>query len=508
MYLKLIIPSFYVQRDLANATYVANKATATTEYQSAYNDYIYTWKFMYVNMQAYRDAYNVCLAENINNDPEFYAPVVKDIVFNDFGDSSRNVFNPDPNDSYVKILNNFIGVIAKYTNYTMDALSMDYIAYSLTDTATKESILSLLNAGKICSGYFQKDVFNNYKAKKTIYDDYNATNRKFAWVDKLGHSIIDYVEVDIGGDNINKHYGDWINIWYELTKDVHMETIYNKMIGNVASLTTYDRTTKPSYTLLVPLQFWFCRNNGMAIPLVAMQFMDVYVNIRLKRFSECSYIELDPGETSYSLDDEYENQNLTITGSLMIDYIYLDQQERKKFAQSVHEYLIDQVQLFSEEHNTLANVQFDTEFNEPCKEFIWVLQKKSFVTNTTGSTKCRWDNYTYSTSNEGISLNGTKIEFNGQTIIEKFAGELFCYMMAYQNHTSTPSDGIYNYSFALDPEEHQPSGSCNMSRIKKANIILDIKDEMLSGTGSNIRVYAVNYNVLRFLEGMAGLAFV
>lgn len=511
MYLKLIIPSFYVQRNILSSSFIINKALAYSNYITALNDYLCVWKFMQLNIEAYRSSYEIYIATNTTGSTD-----IKNTVYSVFGNASRNISDPDPADVNVQILNEFIVVLGKYPTYNINTLSLDAIAYSFTfispdpeGKSEKQKIFEALKSGKTISKYLIADVYTNYLQKKAIYDDYLLTNRKFAWVDKLGHSIINYIEIAIGGDVIDKHFGDWINIWYELTKNVHMTTIYNKMIGNVDTLTNYDRTTKPSYTLIIPLQFWFCRNNGMAIPLVSMQFMEITINLKLKKFSECSYIELEDDETSYALDDDYENQGLTINGSLLIDYIFLDEQERKKFAQSSHEYLIDQLQVFTEDDISNTNVQFDITFNEPCREIIWVLQRKSFITNTIGSTKCLWDNYTPNATGNGISLVSAHIELNGITIIEDINGEFYNYLIPYRNHTSTPSDGIYCYSFALKPEEQQPSGSCNFSRIKKSNLIVIIKNDMFLNNDTVIfRTYARNFNILRFASGMAGLAFV
>jgi len=512
VYLKLVIPSFYVTREIDPVA----KAAAYANYVSTLSEYATCWTFMYVNMQAYRLAYEVYSASNITS----YEPI-QAAVFQTFGNASRNVgYTPNSGnnseDENVRATNDFYTLVGNFSGYSVDTMSMDVIAYSFVynspdpeGKSSKERIFSSLRIGMLNSQRFLQTVYNYHQAAYNTYQEFLLTNRKFAWVDYLGHSIINYIEVSIGGDVIDKHYGDWINIWYELTKNVHMENIYNKMIGNVSTLTTYDRTTKPSYTLLIPLQFWFCRNNGMAIPIVSMQFMNVSLNLKLKKFSECSYIELADGESSFNLDDEYEDQDLSINGSLLIDYIYLDLQERKKFAQSSHEYLIEQLQIFSEEDISSQDYQFDISFNNPCEELIWVLQRKSFITNSTGATKCLWNNYTYSSSGEGISITSAHVELNGINIIEDMPGEFFNYLIPYKVHTSSPTDGIYVYTFALKPEEHQPSGSCNLSRIKKANLIVVIKNSMFtSGDTVNFRTYARSYNILRFASGMAGLAFV
>lgn len=497
IYLEINLPAFYYTR-------TTDSTTAYTNYLTALSNFQIVWKFMCLNMTAYRNAYTASLAVNITT-----AQLLKTIIFDAFGNASRNVGSTDPSDPNVIIVTNFTSLISG-TKYKLRQTSVDYIAYDIANEDTKENLMKAINVGYLRSFEVSTYFMDLVTSKKTLYLDAANTNYKFAWVDRLGHAIIDHIEIYIGGDVIDKHYGDWLNIWYELSCDRTIQDVYYKMIGNVSSLTTFDRTTKPSYKLLVPLQFWFCRNNGLSLPICALQFHDVSIKMRLRRFSDCSYIE-SGSLTGTTLDSLYDNNATHITANLLIDYIFLDELERKKFAQSGHEYLIEQLQIFSTENIEANNdTYFNIDFSNPIKELIWVGQKYSYINNSTGYIKCRWDNYTDSITNTNNPITFSMLELNGKSRVEKRDGNYFNYVQPYQCHNSTPSDGINVYSFSIDPEEQQPSGSCNFTRIKSAKLTLTMTDALVASAdnGANLRVYGVNYNVLRFFNGYGGLAYV
>jgi hypothetical protein len=496
-YLEINVPQFYYTRSV-------DASSALAEYQTALSNFQIVWKFMNINMLAYRNAYNASLAENVTT-----ASILKTAIFDAFGNASRSVGSSDPSDPNVIIVTNFNSVISS-TKYKIRQISVDYIAYDISDVATKATLMNAIRVGYNRSFEVSKYFMDIVVAKKTIYLDESNTNYNFAWVERLGHAIIDYIEIYIGGDVIDRHFGDWLNIWYELTCERDIQDIYYKMIGNVDSLTTFDRTTKPAYKMLIPLQFWFCRNNGLSLPMCALQFSDVSIKMKLKKFSDCAYIE-SGSLTDTTLDALYENNSYHLTANLLIDYIFLDEMERKKFAQSAHEYLIEQLQIYSMENITeTTELYFNTDFSNPVKELIWVGQKYSFINNSTGYVKCRWDNYTDSITNTGNPITYSEFELNGTTRVNWRYYFYFNYVQPYQVHNTTPSDGINIYSFAIDPEDHQPSGTCNLSRMKTSALRMRLSSNLVSTAdgGANIRVYAVNYNVLRFLSGYGGLAYV
>ena len=257
------------------------------------------------------------------------------------------------------------------------------------------------------------------------------------------------------------------------------------MIGNTAGLTTNDAAVKAATTLYVPLQFWFCRNPGLALPLIALQYHEVKFNITFRAAAQC-YVGTASATPSLS------------NASLYIDYIYLDTDERRQFAQVQHEYLIEQLQFTGAESFSNSSVKSKLALNHPCKELVFVVQHEDAE-----SAKRHFD-YT-STGNNGLDpLTDAKLQLNGHDRFSTRKAGYFNLVQPYQHHSRIPDTGIYVYSFALNPEQHQPSGTVNMSRIDNATLLLNL------ATGSDsvkLRVYAVNYNVLRIMAGMGGLAY-
>lgn len=302
------------------------------------------------------------------------------------------------------------------------------------------------------------------------------------WVAQVGHALIDEVSIEIGGQTIDKHYGDWLTIWNELTQTAEKEEGYNAMIGNVDALTGTADGTSPATTLYIPLQFWFCRNPGLALPLIALQYHEVKFNIT---FAALSTIVKGTVSGSPSLD-----------ASLYVDYIYLDTDERRQFAQVQHEYLIEQLQFTGAEsvNDGNSSIKSKLALNHPCKELVWVVQQS-------GNDPA---NYSGAGAN-GNSVVEAKLQLNGQDRFSTRSGDYFNLVQPYQHHTRIPADGIYVYSFALNPEQHQPSGTVNMSRIDNAT--LQLSTSIDDTDGAKLRVYAVNYNVLRIMAGMGGLAY-
>ena len=293
-----------------------------------------------------------------------------------------------------------------------------------------------------------------------------------------GHTLIDNVEVQIGGQQIDKHFGHWMETWAELTEPnsagimgtagAATGTKFQNMAcagGSVGS--NSDSVCR------VPLQFWFNRNPGLALPLIALQYHEVKVMV--------TYAASGGANTLTSVE-------------LWADYIYLDTDERRRFAQVSHEYLIEQVQ-----HTSGSDASLDLNFNHPVKELVW-------VTDTTAATGVR-----------ATPLNSDskyKVVLNGHDRFAERPLGYFTQTQVWQHHTGTPVDcddgtatigmastnEVAVYSFALKPEEHQPSGTCNFSRIDNAQL-------KNSGTANTVDVYAVNYNVLRVMSGMGGLAY-
>ena len=292
-----------------------------------------------------------------------------------------------------------------------------------------------------------------------------------------GYHILQEVEVEIGGQRIDRHYNHWLNTWAELTEpnstgnatatSADMGTgNYTKFQRMACAGGVLDTAADPGI-LFIPLQFWFCRNPGLALPLIALQYHEVKVKITFS-----SALETTGNHTK-----------------VFADYIYLDTDERRRFAQVSHEYLIEQVQHIK----SAAESNVELNFNHPVKELVW-----------TGE----WQNDTGTGGGLNTVLTAANtylLKLNGH---ERFSARdrlYFTRAQVWQHHTGyggvTVKDSTAVYSFALKPEEHQPSGTCNFSRIDNAILVQGV------GSAQVLEIYAVNYNVLRIMSGMGGLAY-
>ena len=345
------------------------------------------------------------------------------------------------------------------------------------------------------------------------------------WTNNTGHAFVKECEIEIGGQRIDRHYSQWLDVWNELTDHEESEWIgLNKHAAKNAYLKSQSDGVDNTLQLYIPLQFWFCRNPGLALPLIALQYHEVKIKLTTR-----GMLGLVNGDT------------LTTAGAgqpsacdLYCDYIYLDTDERRRFAQVSHEYLIEQVQ---RESGTIsaANKSQTLNFNHPVKELVWVIQNSlassentaslsgadaDATLNTTATDDASWkknDYFNYGCSSDAYNeetISGVtvkeqfetmKLQLNGHDRFSERKASYFRLCQPQQHGHKVPSKHIYSYSFALKPEEHQPSGTCNFSRIDNAQMIF--KNVVVSTQDRNLNVYAVNYNVLRIMSGMGGLAY-
>jgi hypothetical protein len=318
-----------------------------------------------------------------------------------------------------------------------------------------------------------------------------------------GYRMIKHVELEIGGQRIDKQYGEWMYIWNELTMDQGKKEGYYEMIGG-NSLNKSVELKDENVQLYIPLEFWFCRNVGLALPLIALQYHEVKVNIEFNSMENIRAKNQDDKLASDTTCNIQINNNdfTSFNATLWADYIFLDTDERKRFAQLSHEYLIEQLQFTGTESITANTVKASRlSFNHPCKELVWVVRPEP----ATEGSNINWNNFTNAVDNNTISSNlitTAKLQLNGNDRFAERDGKYFSLVQPYQHHNNIPvNQGINVYSFALKPEEHQPSGTLNMSRIDTAQL------QVKSSKPGELFVYAVNYNVLRILSGMGGLAY-
>jgi hypothetical protein len=478
--------------------------------------------------------------------------------------------------------------------------------------------------------------------------NYDANTRKNAVYNNdqygLGYNLLKYVELEIGGQLIDRQYGEFLFLWDTLCGTTEQSVMLHKLSGaagrpqvvmtfpsagsstagipgpttsGVDQATSVDAVTlsvgtgaTPTNTfyvsgqgtasagqvfipgapagcsgspntnqaghptvVYVPLKFFYTRNPGTALPLIALQYHEVKINV-------------------------FWNDNQTISGdynhvpvpaqpsnaAVYVDYIYLDVEERRRMAQESHEYLIEQVQYNEDKGLSAYNNRIDLTFNHPVKELVWVVQPTCYRNckipiNTSGvGARCTASGWSATTATVGTSGSGIPayqnataanralnvnrltpftydqvavreqwLQINGQDRMDRRFGDYYNKVQPYQHHTGstnstyniqvaspgvtalasgsaagsaamsftgigqTRQPGIYSYSFALKPEEHQPSGTCNFSRIDTATLVMTLSGDVTVDQDTDatwdVRVYAINYNVLRIMSGMAGLSY-
>jgi hypothetical protein len=621
----------------------------------------------------------------------------------------------NPQITYFKV------VYRRHTNFSIECIEQPI---DNPKFGGRQTVQVLRNGDLATRMYLRAELPPVTDANVGAYNSDDFFNTRVAWVRRVGHALINTLELTIGGSQIDKHWGTWLDVWYELTHTTEQERGYDAMIGDVPQLivpqglssATPQQTILPAYTLYIPLQFWFCRNTGLALPLIALQYHEVRINIELTNVAN---LLISSGENAL-----VTNNLFLGSVGLMVDYIYLDSEERRRFAQVGHEYLIEQLQfggaetLVASSGAGTVNQKHTLNFNHPTKEIVWApilgawnnnvfltysgddsqwgsavdyaaeniadgmfllasadavlpaawvnlilpavsANSSAYVTplntptyagstttpvitvlvNNSGTTLTQavtedapsalwvnlsvlsqttnslcsfvenilvtldvagvggaadWDSntetyltrlatgatsapvalltgevqllpmskvkvvshnlsltdvsipiseltdtraYTETTTytaksvrdvlvnqpyNYGLRLDGTgnlvqygQLKLNGHDRFSVQNGSYFNYVQPAQHHTRTPADGINVYSFALHPEQHQPSGSANLSRIDTTILSVSYTDSLRSNkklklqvyNGTLVYIFAFSYNVLRIMSGMGGLAY-
>src|SRR5210317_2325957 len=374
-----------------------------------------------------------------------------------------------------------------------------------------ENIEQTVNGTAANSGRVSVTVARNGDLVGDMYIELESdvdTSALACWV---AERAVNNVELSIGGQRIDKHYQKWWRLYSELYLDESKKATYGKMTTAINGKTVY-----------LPLFFFFNRNPGLYLPLIALQYHEVRVDIDLA--------------------SDFSTYCNTSVFKVWANYIYLDTEERRRFAQKGHEYLIEQVQHTGTDAMAVAGQtkQIRLSYNHPVKELVFCADRGSVsranlwnftstdevVTTDVGSQLAVSTATAIPTALSGAPLlvqdkaaDGTtsvwteeatgpvdtfKLVLNGQDRFKEQSGKYFNSVQPFQHHTGSPVPGVYSYSFALKPEEHQPTGTCNFSRIDNAQVAIKTK---AGAVATNLNMFAVNYNVLRIQSGMGGLAF-
>jgi len=322
----------------------------------------------------------------------------------------------------------------------------------------------------------------------------------YYWTNGIGNVLIKQVDLEIGGQLIDRHYSEWMDIWSQLTINESKIGSYNSMVGNYNTQSSLEDNSNKPLRLHVPMFFWFNRDYALALPLIALQYHNVVIKIKLRDLNSC-YRNNTPSAPLLS-GTLYEIQEFKI----WTDYILLDMEERRNFANISHEYIIEQLQFAGDEFidKTAGSISKILNFNHPVKELYWVHINSDYEQKNilTGNQQL---NYSIATDTETFST--AVLQLNGVNRFDKRPANYFRLVQNYQFHSHYSTKNIYSYSFSIYPEKLQPSGSCNMSKIANTNLFIEYFNTNHSQNDMTLKVYGVNYNILRIMSGMGGLSF-
>ena len=476
----------------------------------------------------------------------------------------------------------FKSIYKRHTNFSMEAYQISYDAKPTYGAKTTFNITRY--ADLMYTMILEVDLPKLYT--QYTYDTYDTINLPItyikgcgdiSWVNNTGHALINYCDLTIGKQIIDRQYGEWMEIWSQLSQSESKKRGLDLMLNRNSEL----QPKSDALSLYIPLQFWFCRNLGLALPLIALQYHDVHLEVNFRNLSQLYtfgannyYNVTSTGTNTIHVYKPYPTQTPSLTNSvqakimvfpnnstyfinpvlniggtgqtglpgspyilimtqnipacsnvsvyikpngilntnynyaitevkLYVDYIYLDTIEQKEFANAKHRYLIEQLQYSGTQSITGGKLteKIKLNFNLPVKELFWVNQLSS-VYNTN-------DLFNYSNTVDPVVtqdniITNSQIVINGIERFSKRNSNYFRLIQPYQKHTRSPNNFVYIYSFAIKPEEHQPSGCSNFSKLDTKELFFNISPN----TGTHqVRVYALNYNILRITKGMGGVAF-
>lgn len=328
---------------------------------------------------------------------------------------------------------------------------------------------------------------------------------KLKWCNSVGHALISSVEWEMGGSRIDRHTGEHFDMWSELTEPEEKRAGYSEMIGRFEryDINLDDASSGGARTLYVPMRFTFNTSPSNALPLLALQFHDCRLNFEFRSFWEL--IKTNVPIQRVAQEPSIEQAKLFAT------YVFLSQDERGRFAQMPHEYLIEQVQAQVENVSSTSSTQgvvnrkITLALNHPIKELVWVYQASSATAKDT-VTGNDWFNYDIPGYAGQEIFEEANIQFNGHDRFVKRPAQYFRLVQPWSHHKRCPTKRVHCYSFALHPEAQMPSGAANFSRIDSAHLSLALNGQVPVPAG-RLRIHAVGYNILRIAQGLSGLVF-
>jgi hypothetical protein len=381
---------------------------------------------------------------------------------------------------------------------------------SINETDKKTLLNTLVNSYLSLSESISNNLMSDYVNKKNVYDKAILNNYNFAWIDDLGWNIISQAEINIGGITIDRQYSSWLFLWNQLFESTFKKKDMEKLHSKSSISYTYDKNNKPIFTIYVPLKFFFNRDYGLSLPLISVRHQAIILKVKLEKLTNLIYTDY----TDNNIIDLIKLNNIT----LLVNYVFLDQDERIKFAQANHEYLIEQVNYYEYTKSKIDELNIELNVSHPVKYYAWTVQKKSDITTynlhnnyESNLTYDIIDNKPVLTTYKDNPVKSAALELNGVERTPFYEGNYYNYITSYELNLNTPIDGINFYSFSLLPKDVQPSGTCNFSRLNRKNLKINLDSTFLNRLTSTdtilIKFIYVNYNILKFNKGQTSLVF-
>lgn len=446
-------------------------------------------------------------------------------------------------DEYIHVgpeMSYFRQVYRKCTNFSMESVRMTFQTSPVLEASGTSYTCRIARVG---------DLLQQMYLSFELPDIYSDDDLRFRWIKNIANHMIVSYSVRLDSVLIDQKWGEWMDIWNELTLTQEKKWAYDRMSGNVEEFTnpkslmplvrvvnnrlyysTYpvsegpDRPSIRRRRLYVPLDFWFCKNPSLALPLIGLQYQNVEVTIELRRveelyqvFDRATGMHMSPAKfRSFPRNagkDVSISRFLTFAGAgtrrstidlnayIDCNFYFLDEAERRKIAATNADYLVERVYRSSQE-GILTNTTVDLKIANPVKETVWAMRR------TDANEYNEWANYTaaYPENPNFPILASAKIMWNGLERMEEKPAAYFQYLQPYQHHTSSPRDGIYSYSYAIYPEKVQPSGTFNATAIQKIQMYFttetypDVQEY-------EVMIYTVYYNIFRIFGGSGNMAF-
>lgn len=426
--------------------------------------------------------------------------------------------------------------LKRHSNFSMESVRQTFLTKPVLESTSTSYTCRIGRVADLLG-----EVYLSFQLPNIYSDD----KLRFQWISNLAYHMIDTYSVRVDTQLIDQGYGEWLDVWNELTMPIGKRSVHDRMIGNVQEFVSpqslnvkviiennnvrysyYPAATADSPSIrgrrfFVPLTFWFTRNPSLALPLVALQYQTVDITIEFKSVESLYQLYDEQTDTYISpanYREKYSNvpgldvsiANFTAFGGngpssidldayLECNFIYLDEAERRMIATTQLDFMVERV--YRSQHDGVrGQATMDLVFSNPIKEVVWFTRRSDVRRYNT------WSNFTATVAENSMApiLSTAKLMWNGLERFEEKPATYFNLIQPWQHHTASPREGVYAYSFAIFPEKHQPSGSFNASMVNKVQMYATTTDASLE---VDFTIFGLYYNIFRVMGGRGDMVF-